>query len=264
MNGPNLFSVLLSILRARRLAPPRPAGSDRFDHSPFNPILADVAAGGIDELEAHASALSAYLDSLATIDPDHLTRGEALAFWINLYNATALDLARRAQQGQHKSVLDVTSGFDSPVIRIGSEDLTLNGIEHGKIRRFGDPRIHAALVCGSLSCPSLRFEAFAGDSLEHQLDEQMRHFLSTGGFIADRAASRIEMSRVLLWYGSDFIRPGRMPTLVPARKSKVAAAIATWLSRDDATWLLETRPKIGFQQYDWALGCDVRNRPETA
>jgi hypothetical protein len=230
----------------------------------LNPILAAVAAGGIDALETHASALGGYLDSLATVDPDDLTRDEALAYWINLYNAAALDLARRAGQDRHESVLDVTGGFDSSVIRVGSEDLTLNGIEHGKIRRFRDPRIHAALVCGSLSCPSLRFEAFTGDSLDRQLEEQMRHFLAAGGFTTDRADSRIEMSRVLLWYGSDFVRPGRMPTLVPARKSKVAAAIATWLTSDDATWLLETRPKIGFQQYDWALGCDVRNRPESS
>jgi hypothetical protein len=263
MHGPNPFSVLLSILRARRLARPRPAGSDRFDHSPLNPVLAAVAKGGIDQLETHASALGGYLDSLATVDPDDLTRDEALAYWINLYNAAALDLARRARRDQHESVLAVVGGFDSPVVRIGSEGLTLNGIEHGKIRRFGDPRIHAALVCGSLSCPTLRFEAFVGDSLDQQLDEQMSHFLAAGGFIADRSSSEVEMSRVLLWYGSDFVRPHRMPTLLPARKRQVAAAVATWLTRDDADWLLKTRPKVGFQRYDWALGCDVRNRPES-
>jgi len=264
MNGPNPISVLLSILRARRLAPPQPTGSERFDHSPLSPVLAAVAESGIDELGSHASTLRGYLESLATVDPDDLTRSEALAYWINLYNAAVLDLAHRARRGQHESVLDVTGGFDSPVIRVGDEDLSLNGIEHGKIRRFGDPRIHSALVCGSLSCPTLRFEPFGGDSLHHQLEEQMYHFLATGGFVAHRDASKVELSRTLLWYGSDFVRPNRMPTLLPAGRRQVAAAIATWLAREDATWLLETKPKIDFQTYDWALGCAVRNRPESA
>ena len=53
--------------------------------------------------------------------------------------------------------------FDAPWAMVGGESLSLNDIEHGKIRRFRDPRIHAALVCGSVSCPTLRYEPFGED-----------------------------------------------------------------------------------------------------
>ena len=107
--------------------------------------------------------------------------------------------------------------FDTPWAMVGGESLSLNDMEHGKIRRFQDPRIHAALVCGSVSCPSLRYEPF-GDNLGEQLDEQIRTFLAGGGAHVDRDSGTLQLSRVFLWYGGDFVRPGRMPTWIPARR----------------------------------------------
>lgn len=261
MAGPNPISVLLSILRARRLEAPRPSGWGRVDHSAFDPILAAVAAGGVEALAPQADALRHYLETLTSVDPDHLTTDEAFAFWINLYNAAALDLARRTRADGHDSVLEIDKGFNGTVTTIAGEDLSLEGIEHGKIRRFGDPRIHAALVCGSVSCPTLRFEAFTGESLDQQLDNQMRYFLSSGALITDRTAQVAFLSRVFLWYGADFVRPGRMPTLLPATKRRIAVAASRWLNNDEAAWLQTERPTIKFQKYDWGLGCAVRSRP---
>ncbi len=70
MAGPNPISVLWSILKARRLAAPRIDGSGKFDHSSFDPILAAVAAGGVEALGPQADALRAYLHTLASIEPD--------------------------------------------------------------------------------------------------------------------------------------------------------------------------------------------------
>ena len=257
MAGPNPISVLLSILKARRLAAPRLDGSAQFDHSSLNPILAAVATGGVEALEPQADALRAYLDTLTSVDPDTLHRDDGLAFWINLYIAAALDIARRALAEGHDSVLRIGDGFNAPVANIGGEELSLEGIEHGKIRRFGDPRIHAALVCGSVSCPTLRFEAFSGELLDKQLDDQMRYFLSAGAFVADRTTGVAYLSRVFLWYGADFVRPARMPTLLPSSKRRIAAAATKWLTADDADWFDADRPAIKFQKYDWGLGCAV-------
>jgi hypothetical protein len=220
-----------------------------------------VATGGVDALEAQEIPLTAYLERMGRVDPDSLSRGEALAYWINLYNAAALDLARRTLCAGHESVLDLRGGFTAPVITIGGEEMSLDGIEHGKIRRFGDPRIHAAVVCGSLSCPTLRHEPFTGTNIEDQLDEQMRHFLAAGGAVADPAANAIELSRIFRWYGGDLARPHRMPTLLPARARTVAAAISPWLAADMRTWLEGARPTVRFQRYEWGLGCAVRTAP---
>ncbi|NQV06311.1 DUF547 domain-containing protein [bacterium] len=257
VDGPNPFAALWSMLRSRNLDPPRPGGSQTVDHSGLTPVLKALANGGIARLAALAPDLDAYVTHLGSVDPDRLSAPEAKAFWINLYNALALDLARRAAAGGAGTVLRMPGAFSRTAIEVEGEKLSLDGIEHGKIRRFGDPRIHSALVCGSLSCPTLRFEPFDA-RVDEQLDEQMRSFLASGAAVEDRAGQSLHLSRVFLWYGADFVKPHRMPTLVPARRGLVARAIAEWLPPDTRAWIREELPSVRFQPYDWALGCAVR------
>jgi hypothetical protein len=202
--------------------------------------------------------LDEYLEHLADVAPDTLSSDAALAYWLNLYNAGALDLARRTYDEQRASVLRVPGGFTRSFITVGGEALSLDDIEHGKVRRFGDPRIHAALVCGSVSCPTLRYEPYRDDGLHAQLDDQMRHFLASGGVVLDRVSNHIALSRIFLWYGADFVRPHRMPALLPARKRNVLHALTGWLSDDQAARVAASRPRITFQEYDWSVGCAVR------
>ncbi len=135
--------------------------------------------------------------------------------------------------------------------------MSLDDMEHGKIRRFGDPRIHGALVCGSASCPTLRSEPFDGARLDEQLDSQMRFFLANGGGRLDRAENTLHLTRVLKWYGADFVRPHKMPTLRPARASDLAMAISRWLDPEDAVHVIAQKPRVVFASYDWGLGCSV-------
>ena len=62
----------------------------------------------------------------------------------------------------------------------------------------------------------------------------------------------VMLSRVFLWYGSDFVRPHRMPTLLPASRRRIAKALQPWLPKEAAS--AET---VGFQDYDWGLACSV-------
>merc|ERR1739848_585946 len=81
---------------------------------------------------------------------------------------------------------------------------TLNDIEHGVLRLMGDPRIHSAIVCCSVSCPDLRQEAYVPSKLEAQLNDQMREWLSnTGkGLLIDENSANL--SRIFLWFQQDF------------------------------------------------------------
>jgi hypothetical protein len=133
--------------------------------------------------------------------------------------------------------------------------LSLEDIEHGKIRRFRDPRIHGALVCGSASCPTLRYQPYTGNAIDDQLDAQMRTFLSGGGATYDADSGHLLLSRVFLWYGADFVRPMRMPTWIPAGKRSVGKAVAKWL--DPAVAERANGATIGFQSYDWGLACSI-------
>jgi len=255
--GPNPLGVAWSALRAGAARRPRPGGSAGVDHAALAPILVALRTGGMGALVDLRPALADYRSSLEQVVPDQLSATEALAYWLNLYNAGALDLAAEAAQTVATTVVGVRGGFRRSWATVAGETLSLDGIEHGKVRRLGDPRIHAALVCGSASCPTLRFEPYSGSGVHAQLDNQMRRFLAGGGAAADRNAGMLLLSRILKWYGGDFVHPHRMPTWLPATRRRIVVAITPWLDASVVSWIAETRPGVRFQPYDWALACTV-------
>lgn len=257
--GPNPlvvgWSVLRSVLRVRA---PGPFGDGSTDHRLLADILAVIAEQGAPALEGMEGDLGLYLDRQAKISPDELNREESLAYWINLYNAGGLALAGEAIRQGGDSVLGVPGGFQAKIVTVDGESLSLDDIEHGKLRRFRDPRIHVALVCGSVSCPTLRGEPYTGEGLETQLDDQIRFFLSAGALVADKKAGVIRLSRVFLWFGADFARPHRMPTFLPVARRRVLESLTPWLVTETVEWIRKTEPEVVFQHYDWGLGCVVR------
>lgn len=250
------WSILRSLVTVRS---PRPAGAGSVDHQLLQSPLHRLASEGSEVISDISAELGDYVDLLAEVDPDQLTRNEALAYWINLYNAGGLTVAGEAQRKGESSVLRVPGGFRRKFVEVAGESLSLDDIEHGKLRRFGDPRIHGALVCGSVSCPTLNSGPYDGSGLSDQLDDQLRYFLDAGGCVAERDRGVVTLSRVFLWFGTDFVRPHRMPTLWPTMsRSAVVTALTPWLDAEVAEWIESTRPKVEFQSYDWSLRCAVR------
>lgn len=243
------WSIVRSVLLVRR---PNPKGGEgAIDHRRLAEVLAHLS-GRPDDLPEVAGALDDYVASLASVDPDRLVRTEALAFWLNLYNAAALLLAAEAGPRGETSVLRIPGAFRRPVVTVAGERLSLDGIEHGKVRRFEDPRVHAALVCGSMSCPTLRPEPYVGERLEDQLDDQMRRFLAGGAVLV--TADTVHLSRVFLWFGADFVFPERMPTFRRVPPGRVLESLKPWLPEGT---LLPADLQVRFQAYDWSLGCKV-------
>ena len=228
-----------------------------MDHSDLVPMLDKLRHDGVEALPGMQDELARYRNRLAGVDPDDLTRDEALAYWLNLYNAGALDVAAEAQDHRMPTVLHISGGFDRIWVRVGGEELTLNEIEHGKLRRFSDPRMHGALACGAASCPALRYEPFTGDRIHHQLYDQLRSFLAGGGARADRKTGVLALSRVFLWFGGDFTRPDSMPTWLPARKKRLLEVLTEWLDPAVLDWVAQTRPRVEYQSYDWSLACSI-------
>lgn len=258
--GPNPITVGVSVVRSLlSVRRPGPFGDDGADHSLLSTPLRRLGFEGSAVLSELDSELESYLGSIRALDPRSLTRAEALAYWINLYNAGALLLAGEAQRDGLDSVLRVPGGFRRRFVSVGGESLSLDDIEHGKLRRFGDPRIHAALVCGSVSCPTLRGEPYTGEQLDTQLDDQIRHFLAAGALSTDPSRGVVLLSRVFLWFGADFVRPHRMPTLLPARRAQILAALKSWVDPTTTDWVEAVDPTVEFQRYDWGLRCTVRN-----
>ena len=197
-----------------------------------------------------------------------LAPAEELAFWINAYNALCISLivqARQQRQPLLTSINDLSQNQAQPVWdqvagSIGGVELTLNDIEHGHLRRLfpNEPRIHACIVCASASCPNLRREAFVGTKVYEQMDDQMTDWMSNPykGLYWDPRSHRVYLSRILLWFASDFER-----NLVPASSS---SSLLSWLSRyvtdPSVAQALQTanhqnsRPlSIRYFDYDWTL-----------
>lgn len=257
MASPNYLKVAWSIVRSlQRIEPPRPGGTGSVDHPLLEDALRELAEGGTSALPAVQPVLTAYLEKMRNVDPDALTSDGAKAFWLNLYNAGALQLAGTALAAGEDSVLRVPGAFQAPFVEIAGVPLSLDDVEHAKVRRFGDPRIHAALVCGSVSCPTLRSLPYEARGLSEQLDDQMRFFLANGGAVVDRAEHTIHLSRIFGWFGSDFVRPDRMPTFVPSRSRSVLRSIRPWLE-GEAESLAGRAPSVRYQPYDWGLRCAV-------
>jgi hypothetical protein len=258
-SGPNPALAAWSMARARRLSTPHPdpCSTVAIDHGRFADVLNAFVSSGIASLADSAGALEDYRDSMAAIDPDDLDAAEALAFWMNLYNAGALQAAGVAFDEDMGSVLRVPGAFSAPWATVAGRELSLNDIEHGKIRRFGDPRIHGALVCGSASCPTLRAEPFTGAAIDRQLDDQLRFFISHGGGSVNRVDNTVWLSSVFKWYGRDFTSPQTMPNLAPASTDRLRDTAAYWFDPDDAAYIWAEQPNVVFMPYDWGLGCSV-------
>lgn len=192
-----------------------------FDHSPWDALLRKhvVVLPG-----AHASqadyagfardraALKAYLASLSQVarsEFDAWPQDERKAFLINAYNAFTVEkiLTRYPDIG---SIWDFGKIFGNPFkdkfFALLGGPMSLDGIEHGMLRRRGDyddPRIHYAVNCASVGCPMLREEAYVASRLGAQLDEQAARFLS------DRSRNRfrdgrLEVSKIFDWFEEDF------------------------------------------------------------
>ena len=146
---------------------------------------------------------------IAEFSPDKLEgKQEQLAFYINAYNILALKTV--VDNWPVKSIKNAGS-FLKPVWKkdagaIGGKQVSLDEIEHEILRPMGDPRIHMAIVCASVSCPDLRTEPYMAKNLNEQLDDQTSKFLSNpqkGLIIEDNKA---RTSKIFDWFADDFIK----------------------------------------------------------
>lgn len=191
---------------------------------------------------------------LAGCDPQTLgSRAETLAFWVNAYNVLAIDVV--VAHYPVGSIRDVGSllrpVWKRAAGRIGGRTRSLDEIEHGILRPLGDPRIHAAIVCASTSCPSLRREPYAAARIDAQLDDALRRFLADPrkGAAFDPATGRLLLSRIFAWFEADFAsRGGVLAFLLPRLPEEIRAGVA---ARPDAV-------RVEYFDYDWRLNDLVR------
>ncbi len=216
-----------------------------------------------DDLEDYYYQITTYSpDSHPELFP---TENHKLAYWINAYNAGAMKTVLTYYPID--SVLDVKqpgiffflsnkSGFFFfQRLKFGGKTTSLYYLENSVIRkRFGEPRIHFAVNCASVSCPRLPMQAFYGDKLDRQLDDETRFFLTEDrNFRIDHEEKVIYLSSIFKWYEKDFT--DWYSKKYPEEKASLLSYIELYLEPEKAEALkaVSDSYKISFIPYDWNL-----------
>ncbi len=225
------------------------------DHGPWDRFLAayvESDQAGINRLDygsvsqADDQALNGYLADLQAIDPGELTRDQQLAYWINLYNATTVDLI--LENYPVESIRDI-GGFleigpwDRKVLEVTGHRLSLNDIEHRIIRPiYDEPRIHYAVNCAAAGCPNLMDRAWRAESLEADLATAERAYVNDPRGIRVEDDGSLVLSKIYGWFREDFGRNEAelLASLVDAAEPELKAK-------------LEGRTGVDRYEYDWSL-----------
>lgn len=146
-------------------------------------------------------ALDSYLQMLSTQQPTkQWSVQELLAYYINLYNAYTVNLI--VDNYPVKSIKDINGPWTRGIVPIGKNNLSLGGIENGVLRKMNEPRIHFAINCASISCPSLLNEAYTAGKINEQLDKAAESFIN--GNKNEISTTNPQLSSIFDWYAKDY------------------------------------------------------------
>lgn len=212
------------------------ASAARFDHTIWDGLLREhvymMNQGQASRVHYAGFALyhgqlRKYLDQLSKVQKSDFSdwdKSEQLAFLINAYNASTVEMILRsyASIATLRAYAPVTFSWKYRLISMLKNQrklnfislfggfLSLDDLEEDLIRKPGnydEPRIHFALNRASIDCPALRNRAYTGIELEQQLE------MATRTFLADRSrnryneeAEKLEVSEIFDWYAEDFER----------------------------------------------------------
>lgn len=231
----------------------RPKGQAGIDHSAFDALLkAHVKpdAQGYNRVDyrgvkANLAALRAYVASLEAANPVSLSRNEAHAYWINLYNAKTLEIVAEAfpvtsikKINLGGSILFGSGPWKAGLMTVNGEKLSLDDIEHEIVRAvFKDAMSHYGLNCASYSCPNLATSAFTGANVDAVLRRNAVDYVNhpRGVTVSN---GRITASKIYSWYAGDFGGKGKLKDhwTSLANPEKAAAIAAASISGYDYDW----------------------------
>lgn len=170
------------------------------------------------------------------------TQAKKIAYYLNAYNILAV-----AKVCDHWPLFKLKSlgsfykpVWTHPVGEVCGEPMTLRKLEHEILRKLGEPRIHFALNCASVSCPDLRHEPYVAERIDEQLEEQTQIFMAQHGKGVVISGNELHLSSIFKWFEDDFESEGGVLAFVtrylPAPQNQQAAWEVT-----------------GYLDYDWSV-----------
>lgn len=170
------------------------------------------------------------------------TPPHVLAFHINAYNALSIYKVIETGIPETNAGLRKVFFFAFGKVQVGGQPVSLYDYENKVIRPLGDPRIHMALNCMSVSCPRLPREPFLAEALDQQLERETKHFFSEPRNLnVDTLNKVVTTSEILKFFSEDFLL--KAPSLI--------AFINRY--RDSASAKIPEDFRVEYFPYDWTI-----------
>ena len=244
------------------------------DHNVWNYLLNNYVANGLVDYDGMKKdyLFHEYIRQLGTCNPQLLdTDDERLALACNAYNAFVINgvISHKVDNSVMLVVEDDDSDdedsdkkkpgfFDFEEHVFAGQTISLDHLEKQLILpTFKEPRVHVALVCGAKGCPSIRPQAYLGQCVRDQLQDQSALFVNDPKHVTyDPATNELKLNSILSWYGGDFNE--RYPN----------GGYLTWISelatdqtiKDAAIKAINKEVSVSFLDYDWALNAQARSK----
>jgi hypothetical protein len=220
-------------------------------------------------LKANPDGLNSYIEALGSISEAaemSWPKAQRIAFWINAYNAFTIkavvenypirrSLGFAGLRFPASSIRQIPGVWDKQKWSTAGRTVTLSEMEHEILRKeLREPRIHFAIVCASVGCPPLRAEAYEGDRLESQLEDNARQFVLSHRVKIDTTADKIGINPIIKWFSRDFERfdDGSWDRY-PKNMRGPMAFISRYLPNRKALLLRRRAFDIEWLPYDWSL-----------
>ncbi|WP_419902849.1 DUF547 domain-containing protein [Kiloniella sp.] len=194
-------------------------------------------------------ALGEFIQQLQTVPVSSLNRKEQLAYWVNLYNATTVQVVLEHMPVESIRDINISPGlfasgpWGKKILRVEGEKLSLNDIEHGILRPgWNDPRIHYVLNCASLGCPDIPKQAITAKDSENQLNQAAKTFINHPRAITIPENNEAVVSSIYVWFKEDF----------GGSDAAILDHMRTYASTEKKKKLMKVR-SLESHHYDWNL-----------
>lgn len=219
----------------------------------------DLSVSFIEAVKENSN-FNKYVIELEQLNPDSLKSHlkydiQKKAFWINIYNAF-IQLKLKEDSSLYESR---NSFFSEKDIKIAGEDLSFDQIEHGILRKSAfklglgyiktpfasdfvkdnevsaiDYRIHFALSCGAISCPSIAI--LDAKNFDIKINKLSKSFLdNTSDYLKEK--DEVSITTLFSWFRGDF--GGKDGTLDVLKRYEIIPD--------------SSEAKIEYIDYDWTL-----------
>ena len=217
-------------------------------------------------LKSEHAKLEGFVASLGNAAIDGVPRAEQIAFWLNAYNAFALDtvvehypIVERSREYPAKSVRQIPGAFERLPHRAAGRMVTLDQIEQTILPEFHDPRLYLALGRAAMGSGRLRSEAYTAEGLDRQLSEAAAECVNRSQCVqVDQQQDKTRVSSIFSWREKEFVAayadaaPPSLAARSPIERAVVAFVNPRLLTSERA-FLATGTFKMEYIPFDWSL-----------